>query len=107
MRVVSTAEGGEVGAGTVLEFAQDGTFVSARYAGGKVRLGYLVGVLSAEGLSFRYAQVDALGRLDGGHSKCEIRRTSEGKLRLVEHFEWDSREGTGTNIFEEISDDHQ
>ena len=95
MRVVSTAEGGEVGAGTVFEFAQDGPVVSARYAGGKVYLGYLVGVLSAEGLSFRYAQVGADGRLDGGYSTCEIGLTGEGKLRLIEHFNWDSRDGSG------------
>lgn len=102
MRVVSTAEGGEVNTETLFEFAQDGSVVSARYAGGKVRLGHLVGTMSAEGLRFRYAQVDNSGRLDGGYSTCEIGRTAEGRIQLVEHFKWESREGSGTNIFEEI-----
>jgi len=102
MRVVSTAEGGEVNTETLFEFAQDGSVVSARYVGGKVRLGHLVGTMSAEGLSFRYAQVDNSGRLDGGCSTCEIRWTAEGRIQLVEHFKWESREGSGTNIFEEI-----
>ncbi len=53
MRVVATAEAGEVNTETLFEFAQDGSVVSARYAGGKVRLGYLVGMISAEGLRFR------------------------------------------------------
>jgi hypothetical protein len=102
MRVVSTAEGGEVNTETLFEFTQDCSVVSARYAGGKVRLGYLVGTISAEGLRFRYAQVDNSGRLNGGYSTCEIEWTAEGKLQLAEHFKWDSREGSGTNIYEEI-----
>jgi hypothetical protein len=102
MRVVLTAEGGDVNAETLFEFTQDGSVVAARYAGGKVRLGYLVGTMSPEGLHFRYTQVDNLGRLDGGYSNCEIGRTAGGKLQLVEHFKWDSREGSGTNIYEEI-----
>ncbi len=102
LRVVSTAEGGEVNSETVFEFTQDGSVVSARYAGGKVQLGYLVGIMAAEGLRFRYAQIDKAGRLDGGHSICEIERTAEGRIKLAEHFKWDSREGSGTNLYEEI-----
>ena len=102
MRVVSTAEGGEVNIETLFEFTQDGSVVSARYAGGTVRLGYLIGTMSADVLHFRYAQVDNSGRLDGGHSTCEIGRMTNGTIQLSEHFVWDSREGSGTNIFEEI-----
>ena len=102
MRVVSTAERGEVNTETLFEFTQEGSTVSARYAGGEVRLGYLVGTLSGEGLRFRYAQVDNAGRLDGGCSTREIGWTAEGRVQLAEHFTWDSREGSGTNIYEEI-----
>ncbi len=102
MRVVSTAKGGEVNNETLFEFAQDGSVVSAQYAGGKIRLGHLVGTMSAEKLRFRYAQVDNTGRLDGGYSTCEIGRTAAGRIQLVEHFKWESRRGSGTNIFEEI-----
>jgi hypothetical protein len=102
MHVVSTAEGGEVNSETIFEFTQDGSVVSARYAGGKVRLGYLVGTMSAEGLCFRYAQIDTSGRIDGGYSTCEVARTADGRIRLAEHFKWDSREGSGTNLYEEI-----
>ncbi len=102
MRVVSTAEGGEVNTDTIFEFVQDGSIVSARYAGGKVQLGYLVGTMSADVLHFRYAQVDNSGRLDGGHSTCEIGRRANGRMQLIEHFVWDSREGSGTNVFEEV-----
>jgi hypothetical protein len=86
MHVVSTAEEGEVNAETLFEFAQDGSVVSARYAGGHVRIGYLVGTVSAEGIRFRYAQVDMDGRLDGGYSICELSRMADGRIRLQEHF---------------------
>ena len=102
MCVVSTAECGEVNRETLFEFIQEGSVVSARYAGGKVRLGYLVGAMSAEGLRFRYVQVDDSGRLDSGYSTCEIRRMATGKMQLIEHFTWNSQEGSGINIFEEI-----
>jgi hypothetical protein len=105
MRVVSTGEGGEVNAETLFEFAQDGSVVSARYAGGHVRLGYLVGTISAEGINFRYAQVGQDGRLDGGYSFCEMSRMADGRIRLLEHFKWDSRVGSGANVFEEIEND--
>lgn len=103
MRVASTAAAGEVNNETLFEFTQDGSVVSARYAGGSVRLGHLVGVRAGERLCFRYAQVDHSGRLDGGHSTCEIERSGDGRVRLIEHFEWDSREGSGTNVFEEVA----
>lgn len=102
MRVASTAEAGEVNGETLFEFAEEGSVVSARYAGGKVRLGYLVGVISDERLCFRYAQVDDSGHLDGGSSTCEIGRLADGRIQLIEHFKWDSREGSGTNVFEEL-----
>jgi hypothetical protein len=102
MRVVSTAKVGVVNAETLFTFTQEGSVVSAHYAGGKVRLGYLVGIVSPEGLRFRYAQLDTEGRLDGGYSTCEISRTPDGRIRFLEHFRWESREGSGTNVFEEV-----
>jgi len=46
--------------------------------------------------------VDNAGRLDSGYSTCEINRVKDGRIQLIEHFKWDSREGAGTNVFEEI-----
>ncbi len=34
---------------------------------------------------------------------CEISKTNDGRIGLLEHFQWESREGTGTNVFEEIT----
>jgi hypothetical protein len=59
--------------------------------------------MTIDGLQFRYSQVDMDGRIDGGYSTCEISRMEDGRIRLLEHFQWESREGTGTNVFEEIA----
>lgn len=104
MHVVSTAPAGVVNADTYFTFAQRGSVVSAQYAGGKIELGFLVGVMSGESLQFRYAQLDTAGKLDGGSSTCEVSRTPEGKIRLVEHFQWETREGVGVNVFEEVTE---
>lgn len=105
MHVVSTADGGEVNFATIFDFTQDGSIVTARYSGGKIKLGYLVGIMNSSGsLQFRYTQVDNDGRLDGGYSTCEVSRMVDGRVRLLEHFKWESRQGTGTNVFEEIGD---
>jgi len=102
MHVTTTAAEGVVNADTIFTFSQDGPVVTARYAGGKVLAGSLVGVMSAGRLEFQYAQMDLDHRLDGGRSTCEVSRGADGRLRLLEHFEWASREGSGTNVFEEL-----
>jgi hypothetical protein len=101
MRVVSTANVGIVDQDTLFTFEQRGRAVSAHYQGGKVRLGYLIGLHSSSHLDFRYIQIDTDDHLDSGFSKCELHRLPDGRLRLLEHFQWESREGSGTNVFEE------
>ncbi len=103
MRAVAKANGGEVGGDTVFTFTQEGDAVWARYAGGAVRIGYLVGRLAAARLVFRYAQVNRMGEVHGGHSTCEVATTSDGRIRILEHFRWESRPGSGTNVLEEVS----
>ena len=105
MHVVATADGGEVNSATIFDFTQDDSIVAARDSGGKIKLGYLMGIMNSSGsLQFRYTRVDNDGRLDGGCSTCEVSRMADGRVRLLEHFQWESRHGTGTNVFEEIGD---
>lgn len=102
MHVTSTATNGIVNADTIFTFNQEGDVVSASYQGGPIRMGHLIGVVSQGLLRFRFAQLGMDGSLHGGASECEIKLTGEGRLRLVEHFKWESQEGTGINIFEEL-----
>jgi hypothetical protein len=103
MYVSSTAADGVVGAGTRLRLQQRGSRLLGRYDGGVVKRGLLVGRMAGASLVFRYAQVEASGQLHAGRSVCEILRAPSGSLRLVEHFAWTTREGRGTNTFDECA----
>ncbi len=104
MKVVKTAESGVVDRETVFTFRQADDLVSAHYAGGGVALGYLVGRIDGDRLVFRYCQADLSSGLDGGRSDCRLERLDDGRLRLIERFEWTSRAGAGENVFEQVSD---
>ena len=102
MFVSSTADNGVVDANTRIAFSQRGSRVLGRYQGGRVRRGLLVGGLSGGGLTFRYVQVEASGEIHGGRSTCDITRTAGGRIRIVERFAWTTRDGSGTNVFDEV-----
>jgi hypothetical protein len=102
MNAVETAATGVISEETVFTFHQDGDRVWAEYAGGRVERGYLVGISENRGLEFRYCQLQTGGVLHGGLSKCEIVRGEDGLVRVVEHFEWESRGGRGVNVIREI-----
>jgi hypothetical protein len=90
MRVASTDPDGVVSAETVLEFTQTGDVVSARYSGGAIVDGHLIGRLDPSGtlLHFCYVQVDLRGNVDAGTSIGTIGRMQDGRLRLTEEFQW-------------------
>lgn len=103
MNVVSTAENGVVNKDTIFIFKQNDTFVEAEYAGGKIRKGFLVGQIKDDTLKFCFCQLQTDGSIDDGTSTCELAVGENGKIKLVENFEWASRPGEfGTNIFQEV-----
>jgi len=103
MHVASPDPQGVVSPDTLVLFEQSGSVVSARYGGGAIVTGYLVGRFEADGaLRFCYAQTDSTGRVDAGISTATIESMPSGRLRLIEQFQWLTRVGGGTNVFEEI-----
>jgi hypothetical protein len=102
MTVTDSGDCSVVNAFTVLTFEQQGNVVSARYRGGEIVDGYLIGYLEGGSLLFRYVQADLGGRLDAGVSQGVLDRLADGRLRLVEHYQWLTRPEHGTNTFEEI-----
>lgn len=102
MYVSSTDDQGVVGSGTRLRFTQKGSRVLGRYSGGTILRGCLVGTLSEAKLVFRYAQVESSGEIHAGRSVCEVECRPDHRIRIVEHFAWRTRSGSGTNVFEEI-----
>jgi hypothetical protein len=54
-------------------------------------------------LVFRYAQVERSGELHAGRSECVLTRQPNGRVRIIEHFIWRTRTGSGTNVFDEVA----
>ena len=102
MNVTHTDGIGVVNKDTYFNFKQEENIVTANYSGGGIVKGFLIGKLNNDKFEFRYAQLQTDGKLDGGYSNCEVNILEDGRVQVVEHFQWESREGTGTNIFEEI-----
>ncbi len=103
MNVVKTAANGVVNSNTLFSFHQSGDTVWAEYDGGGVTKGFLVGKVQGSSLKFRYCQTDINGNLDGGVSNCRLERMTDDRMRMIETFQWESRNETGENIFEELN----
>ena len=101
--VRATASVGVVSAQTRLQLIQRGSRVFGRYAGGSIVRGCLVGRVSGQALTFRYTQREPEGGIHGGRSSCDLEVLDDGRLRIHEHFTWKTREGAGTNVFEQVS----
>lgn len=93
---------GEVDSSTTFEYHEDGDLVWARYSGGMIRLGFLVGVRQGNTLSARYAQVTTDGGTATGHTESRVEALADGRLRLREDWAWDSRQGSGESVVEEV-----
>lgn len=98
---VSNDADGDVGDETSFWFEQAGDLIHARYYGGSVRLGHLVGRHLGETLDFRYAHVTTDGETATGRSVDRIERLDDDRLRLHESWEWDSKPGSGSSVLEE------
>jgi hypothetical protein len=102
-RDVTSEHAGDVGDGTVFEYHEDDdATIWARYAGGKVRLGFLTGTRSADTLDFRYVHVTTDGETASGHCVSRVELLDDGRLRLHEQWSWESKPGSGTSVVEEV-----
>jgi hypothetical protein len=72
LRAVGDTVGGEVGSNTIFGFSQEADLVWVHYAGGQIRLGFMVGTSSGTLLDFRYTQISPAGWTSTGHSNDRI-----------------------------------
>ncbi|MCE7009501.1 hypothetical protein LWC34_42835 [Kibdelosporangium philippinense] len=101
-RAVADTVGGEVEATTLFTYHEEDGEVWAEYSGGRVRRGYLVGTRTGDRLEFRYAQLNTVGETNTGHCVSTIETLPDGRLRLAEKWQWESRDGEGTSVVEEV-----
>lgn len=95
---------GQVGTRTRFAYHERDGRVWAEYAGGDVVRGYLVGTREGDRLDFRYVQLGTDGATASGHCVSQVAELPDGRLRLAESWEWESRPGSGTSVVESVAE---
>ncbi|MFD9037007.1 hypothetical protein ACIOK4_10280 [Streptomyces bottropensis] len=95
---------GQVGTRTRFVYHERDGEIWAEYAGGDVVRGHLVGTRAGDRLDFRYAQLKTDGTTACGHCVSLVTELADGRVRLAETWEWESRPGSGTSVVEEVGE---
>ncbi|EGG44158.1 hypothetical protein [Streptomyces griseoaurantiacus] len=93
---------GQVGTRTRFSYHEKDGEVWAEYAGGDVVRGHLVGTRAGDRLDFRYVQLRTDGTTSSGHCVSRVLLLPDGRVRLEETWRWESREGSGTSVVEQL-----
>jgi hypothetical protein len=101
LRAAGDVTGGDVDAATEFRFRQAGDMVWGRYSGGAIRLGFLVGTSDGAALRLRYSHLNTAGETASGHTVDRVEELADGRVRLHEAWQWDSRDGSGSSVLEE------
>jgi len=99
---VTNTDAGDVSGETTFEFEQTGTRIRASYSGGDVVEGHLLGTFDGQEWDIRYVQINADGETATGHSVGDVERLSDGRVRVEDEWEWESKDGSGETVLEEI-----
>lgn len=99
---VTNSKAGEVNAETRFEFEQDGNQIRAQYSGGAIVDGYLVGTFDGSRWDVRYVQINDAGDTASGHSIGTVTLLEDGRVRVEDEWEWESKEGRGESVLEEV-----
>ncbi|MFC7842217.1 hypothetical protein [Streptomyces sp. NPDC057382] len=94
---------GQVGTSTRFTYHEREGQVWADYAGGDVVRGHLVGIREGDRLDFRYVQLRRDGSTASGHCVSTVVELPDGRVRLEETWEWESRPGSGTSVVEQVT----
>ncbi len=109
-RSVMNTSNGEVSSETTFHYHQQGRIVWAEYAGGAIAKGFLIAtVRDDDSLDMRYQHVNAQGELMTGRCHSTPEHLPDGRLRLIERWQWTSGESTpgdnssGESTVEEVN----
>ncbi|MDX3689146.1 hypothetical protein PV726_02110 [Streptomyces europaeiscabiei] len=93
---------GQVGTRTRFAYHEKDGEIWAEYAGGDVVRGHLVGTRAGDRLDFRYVQLRTDGTTASGHCRSLVVELPDGRVRLEETWEWESRPGGGRSVVEQV-----
>ncbi len=101
---VANSTTGQVSGETIFEYFQQGNQLTARYSGGEILSGQMIGIVHDDNsLEFVYHHIDVHGHLRSGycHSKPEI--LEDRRIRLHEKWRWTyGGDSEGESVIEEI-----
>ncbi len=103
-RPVSQSTNSETSEQTIFHYQQDGNILSCDYSGGKIEKGHLIGLVNEKGhIDMRYHQINNRGELMTGQCRSTPEILPNGKIRLLEEWQWTSGDGSkGTSVLEEF-----
>lgn len=103
-RSVTSTANGEVSNETLFHYHQQGQIVWADYTGGDITKGLLIATVQDNGcLEMRYQHVNLQGELMTGNCYSTPERLPDGRLRLLERWQWTSGDrSSGESIVEEV-----
>ena len=93
---------GDVSAETIFQFEQTGDRIYAHYSGGDILDGHLVGTFDGNQWDVRYTQINTDNETATGHSVGAVELLDDGRIRVEDEWEWESKPGTGESVHEEI-----
>lgn len=104
-RSIANSDNGDVSGETIFHYRQDGTIVTATYAGGGVVAGHLIALVLPNGqLDMRYHHVNISGELMLGTCLSTPRELADGRLAFSEQWQWLSGDrSSGKSQIEEVS----
>ncbi|MCB0736948.1 MAG: n-acetylglutamate synthase [Bacteroidetes bacterium] len=103
-RVLKNSENGETSAELIFHYQQTGNIVSSAYKGGAIVEGHLLGLVNENGvINMAYHQINQHGEIKTGTCISTPIIGENGKIRLIENWQWTSGDKTkGQSILEEI-----
>ena len=103
-RPVQNTENGETSEETVFHYKQEKNILTCEYSDGQIVKGHLIGKVDPVGnIDMRYHQINTKGELMTGICNTKPVSMPNGKIRLIEDWQWTSGDGsTGHAVLEEI-----
>lgn len=103
-RPVSNSPNAETSEETIFLYEQKGNILTCSYAGGQIREGHLIGLVDEVGnIDMRYHQINLKGELMTGICRSTPELMSDGKIRLLEKWQWTSGDKSeGESVLEEV-----
>jgi len=103
-RVVENTSNGETSTETIFEYKQENEIISCSYGGGKIKTGNLLGTVDASGvINMSYHQINTKGELVFGTCTSKPVIMPNGKIKLLESWQWGSGDlSKGNSTLEEL-----